>query len=80
MTIEILRDLLLRCTVINVGLLLVWALLFILAHDWLCRLNCKFFRVSVEQFNAVNYAGIVLFEIGVLLLNVVPLIAVLTRG
>jgi len=35
MSIAIVRKVLLWCTVINYGVLLVWFLFFMVAHDWM---------------------------------------------
>jgi hypothetical protein len=75
MSIEMVRDALLWCAVINYGLLLVWVALFVLPHGWLHRLWGRWFRLSAEQFDMVNFAGIVLYKLGVLLFNLVPYIA-----
>jgi hypothetical protein len=75
MTTEIARNALLWCTVINFGLLGVWFLLIVLPHDWLYGLWRRWFRLSAEQFDAVNFAGIVFFKMGILLFNLVPYIA-----
>ena len=80
MNIEMVRAVLLWCTVINSGLLLLWGLLFTLPHDWLYRLTARRFRLSVEQFDAINYAGIVIFKIGVILFNLVPYVALRIAG
>ena len=80
MNIEILRNMLLWSTVINYGLLLMWAFFFVLAHDWLYRLHSKLVRVSVEQYDALNYGGMLLFKIGILLFNLVPYIALRIVG
>ena len=75
-----LRDVLLWCAVINYGILLVWFLLFILAHDWMHRLHGRWFRLSVEQFDALHYAGMGIFKLGIILLNLVPYIALRIVG
>ena len=75
MSIAIARDVLLWCAVINYGVLLVWFLFFLLAHDWMYRLHGRWFHLSVEQFDALHYAGMALFKIGILLLNLVPYVA-----
>ena len=75
MSVEMLRAVLLWCTLINFGLLLFWGLLFLFAHDWMSRLVGKWARLSVEQFDGINFAGIVFFKIGVFLFNLVPCIA-----
>ena len=75
MDIEILRSTLGWCTVINVGLLLWWALFILLAHDLVYRLHSRWFKLSVEQFDAIHYTGMAFFKIMVLLFNLAPYIA-----
>lgn len=75
MTIEMVRSALLWCAVINYGILLVWFLFFILAHDWMYLLHARWFRLSVEQFDMLHYAGMSIFKIGIILLNLVPYVA-----
>jgi Family of unknown function (DUF6868) len=75
MTIEMTRKALLWCAVINYGILLVWFLFFVLAHDRMYLLHRRWFRLSVEQFDMLHYAGMSIFKIGILLLNLVPYIA-----
>ena len=77
MNIETTRSVLLWCAVINYGTLLLWFLAFKLAHDWLYRFHGRWFRLSLEQFDAVHYAAILIYKIGILLLNIVPYIALL---
>jgi hypothetical protein len=76
MTIETARSFFLWCTVINYGFLVVWAMLFIVAHDGLFRLNGKWVRLSTEQFDVLNVAGITLYKLGIFLFNLVPCIVV----
>ena len=81
MNVEIVRSFLLWCAVINFGLMILGVLIITLAHDWVYRLNSRVFRISVEQFDAINYAWIVFLKIGILLFNVVPYIALrIVRG
>jgi len=75
MSIAIARDVLLWCAVINYGVLLVWFLFFLLAHDWVYRLHGRWFHLSEEQFDALHYAGMAVFKIGILLFNLVPYVA-----
>ena len=72
MTIEVTRTFLLWCTVINYGVLLVWFLTFVFAHDWIQRIHGRWFRLSRDQFDALHYAGMSIFKIGIILLNLVP--------
>jgi len=66
---------LLACAVINYGILLVWFLFFLLAHDWLYQLHPPWFHFSVEHFDMLHYAAMSLYKLGIILLNVVPYIA-----
>ena len=75
MSIEIVRGMLLWCTVINYGVVVFWFLLFALPHEWLYRLWGRWFRLTVEQFDAVNFAGMALYKVGILLFNLVPYVA-----
>ena len=75
MNIETARRALLWCAVINYGILLVWFLFFMLGHDWMYRLHGRWFHLSVEQFDMLHYAGMSVYKIGIILLNLVPYIA-----
>lgn len=75
MTINEIKDVLLWCVGINYGVLLVWFGVFVYAHDWMYRLHTRWFKLSVETFDALHYVGISIYKIGVILLNVVPLVA-----
>jgi len=80
MTVEIIRAALAWCTVINMGLLLFWALFFMLAHDFMYRFHGKWFKLSPETFDTVHYAGMALFKIGFIFLNLVPYLALRIVG
>jgi hypothetical protein len=75
MSIEVLRDILLWCAIINYGVLLWWFLFFILAHDWMHRFHGRWFRLPVESFDAIHYIGMTLYKIGIILFNLVPYVA-----
>ena len=66
---------LLWCVGINYGVMLVWFGAFVYAHDWMYRLHTRWFKLSVETFDALHYAGLTIYKLGVLLLNLVPLVA-----
>ncbi|MGD9974148.1 MAG: DUF6868 family protein [Desulfatirhabdiaceae bacterium] len=72
MTIGIIHDLFLWCSIINYGVLLVWFLFFTFAHDWMFRFHGQWFQLSVSQFDTIHYAGMAIYKIGILLLNLVP--------
>jgi hypothetical protein len=78
MNIETIRRVLLWCAVINYGILLIWFLVFMLAHDWMYRLHGRWFHLSVEQFDMLHYAGMSVYKLGIILLNLVPYFALHT--
>lgn len=75
MTTNELRDFLVWSTAINYGVLLIWFGVFVYAHDWLFRTHTHWFKLSAENFDVLNYAGVAVYKIGIMLFNLVPLIA-----
>jgi hypothetical protein len=66
---------LLWCLGINYAILFVWLGAFVFAHDWMHHLHTRWFKLSVEAFDAIHYAGMAIYKIGVILFNLVPLVA-----
>lgn len=77
MTAISLRDVLIWSLVFNYVILLVWFGALVFAHDWVYRLHTRWFRLSRETFDALHYGGMAVYKIGILLLNLAPLVAVL---
>jgi hypothetical protein len=80
MNIEVARNFLLWCTVVNYGILLVWFLFFAFARDWMQRIHGRWFRLSNERFDALHYAGMTIFKIGIILFNLVPAVVLFVVG
>jgi hypothetical protein len=80
MSLEILRSVLGWCAVINYTVLALWFLLFMLAHDWMHRLHGRWFRMPAEQFDAIHYALLGIYKIGIIVLNIVPYLALRIVG
>jgi hypothetical protein len=80
MSIDVARHVLLWCTVLNYGILAAWFLAFVFAHDVMLRVHGRWFHLSREQFDAVHYAGMSIYKIGILLLNLVPFAALTILG
>ena len=74
------RNILFWCTLINYVILLTWSLLMVARHGWLHRLSIRFYRISAEQFDVINFAGIVFYKTLIILFNLVPYIALLIVG
>ncbi len=70
-----LKHVLLWCVGLNYLFLIIWVGMIVFAHDWGYRLHSRWFKLSVETFDAINYGGIAAYKIGIFLLNLVPLAA-----
>ena len=80
MNFELLRQTLGWCCLINVGLLIWWFGFFWLGHDWMYRFHAKLFRISIETFDAIHYAGLAIFKILIFVFNLVPYLALHISG
>ena len=80
MTVDMVSNVLLWCSIINIGLFLLWFILFTLAHDWLYKFHGQWFKLSEDNFDAIHYAGIAFFKICIILFNLVPYIALSIVG
>jgi len=52
----------------------------VFAHDLMHEIHGRWFHLSREQFDALHYAGMSVFKIGILLFNLVPLVALSIVG
>lgn len=75
MSMNEIKEALLWCVGINYALLLIWAGIFVYAHDWMYRMHTGWFRLSLETFDTLHYAGLTIYKLGIILLNLVPLVA-----
>ncbi len=80
MTIDLVRDALMWCFTINIGILLWWFLFFTLAHDWVYQFHGKWFKLPVEKFDTIHYAGIAFYKICIFVFNIVPYFALCIVG
>ena len=62
---------------INYAILLLWVFLFLFAHEWMYRLHTRWFKLSPEAFDMLNYGGIGLYKLGNILFFLVPALALL---
>ncbi len=69
MTIDLVRD-----------ALRWWFLFFTLAHDWVYQFHGKWFKLSVDKFDAIHYASMAFFKICIFLFNIVPYFALRIVG
>ena len=72
MVIETAGVFLFRCALFNYAVLIVWFAGFSMAQEQLYRHHSRWFRLTIEQFDALNYALMGFYKIGILLLCVAP--------
>ena len=80
MDVQTLTSFFMWCTIINSGMLIFLALIYMLAPNLAYRLQSKFIPISQETFDVVFYSFMGLFKVIVLVFNVVPWIALLIIG
>jgi len=71
---------LLSAVLINYIILMIWFLAIIFARDWIKQVHGKWFNLSDATFDAIHYGGMAVYKIGILLFNLVPLIALYFMG
>ena len=69
------KGLLLNCLAFNYAILILWFGVFTLAHDWMYRLHSRWFKLSAETFDALHYGSMAVYKIGIIMLNIAPLVA-----
>ena len=65
---------------INYAILLIWFVVFVTARNGLRALHGRWFRLSDPAFDAIHYGGMAVYKIGILLFNLVPLLALFFVG
>ncbi|HTA64313.1 MAG TPA: hypothetical protein VK753_02305 [Xanthomonadaceae bacterium] len=75
MSLATLKIALLWCAAINYSVLILWFILVTLAHDAFYRISARFFRITPQTFDAVNYGGIAAYKLVILSFNLVPYVA-----
>lgn len=71
---------LLSAVLINYIILMIWFLAIIFARDWIKQVHGKWFNLSDATFDAIHYGGMAIYKVGILLFNLVPLIALYFMG
>ena len=71
MTVDKLQGVLLWSGLLNYGLLILWVLMTFVARDFYHR-KARWFGVSPEQFDLVNFAGILFYKVSIFLLFLMP--------
>jgi hypothetical protein len=74
--LETLAGILIRSFLFGWGLLLVWFLFYLFLPDWLYEMNTRWFNIGRHEFDLINYCGIGLVKITVLLFLLFPYLSI----
>jgi hypothetical protein len=75
MTLELLRSVLGWSAILNLVLVALWFVLFLSMHDRMYAWHRRWFRLSVETFDAIHYAGMAWYKVATWLIFIMPYIA-----
>ncbi|WP_436913922.1 DUF6868 family protein [Acinetobacter schindleri] len=75
MELDFWRQFLLYALFVNYSILIFWFLIIVFARNCVKQLHGKWFQLSDSTFDAIHYAGMALYKIGIFLFNLVPLLA-----
>lgn len=65
------------CLIINAGILVFWYIFYLAARDTIYRIHSRWFKLTEEKFASIHYRLMAQYKIAVIVLNLVPLIALL---
>ena len=68
------------CTIINVALFILSAIMFLAAPDFIYSAHGQLFHIPREAFDVVIYSFLGLYKIVILVFNLVPYVALLIVG
>lgn len=72
MTPDTIRTALGWSSFINLVCLLLWFIIFTLAHDFMYGIHNQWFNLPVETFNTIHYAGLLLYKVLIVFFSLIP--------
>ena len=75
MTLEILKDFFLWCTVINFSLFLLSFIVITALKKFIFRIHGKWYDIPEENFSLIFYNFMLYYKIAIIFFNLVPFIA-----
>jgi hypothetical protein len=80
MTVETLQSMLAWASLLNLGLLLFWFSMFMIAHDFVYRIHSNWFKMPVEEFDAIHYKLMGFYELSIFVVLLGPYLALRIVG
>jgi hypothetical protein len=80
-SLEVLKNFFMWCSIFNYLILISWVLLFLFAHNPMKKFIEFIFRRKFEYYDTLHFAGISLYKTCIIIFNIVPwiVLAILTR-
>ena len=75
MEIKTVRRFLAWCLILNYGVLIIWFVVLIAAHDQIYNLHSRWFGITPNQFDLAIYVSMAVYKIGIMLFNLMPYFA-----
>jgi len=80
MDIQTLTSFFMWCTILNVGILALWVLIFLSAPDFVYRAQTRFFTISRENFDLAFYGFMGIYKALFIIFILIPWLALLIIG
>jgi hypothetical protein len=80
MTLVEVREMLLWCSILNMGLLMLIGVMFLTAGKWICRIHGKVWGIPEEKVRISLYRVMATYKILIFVFNVVPYAALRIMG
>lgn len=80
MNVDTLQAALGWASLLNLGLLLFWFAMLMIAHDWVYKVHSNWFKMSVEEFDAAHYKLMGFYELSIFVVLLGPYLALRIVG
>ena len=67
-------------SLLNMGVLLLWFAMFMIAHDWVQSVHSKWFNIPEERFDAIHYTLMGFYELTIFVVLLGPYLALRIVG
>jgi len=75
MTLVEVREMLLWCSILNMGLLILIGVMFLTAGKWICRMHSKLWGIPEEEVRLSLYRVMATYKILIFVFCVIPYVA-----
>ena len=72
MQVELVRDVLAWCAVVNYVVLIIWWLMFTQAYEWMYGLHSRWFKIERERYDSIHMVSLAFYKICIFMFNLVP--------